>query len=88
MGILPKKSYFCLQCVNLLSLFAFTSLAAITVMPRYNYFGPIPMGFECRICLDDNWLVAYDIQGYPFHCVCASCEKGEFVLDENGDPIN
>ena len=70
-----------------LSLFAFTSLVAATVMPRFNYFGPIQMGFECQRCWDDYWMVAYDLQGYPFHCVCASCGKGEYALDENGDPI-
>ena len=70
-----------------LSLFAFASLAATTVMPRFNYFGPIPMGFVCEECGADNWWVAFDLQGYPFHCLCASCEEGQFPLDENGDPI-
>ena len=69
------------------ALFAFTTIAYASVRSlNYNYYGPYPMGFYCYACANDSWLVAYDLNGYPYHAICNICYS-EYLLDEEGNPI-
>ena len=73
--------------IYIVALVSFTTLAyASTRVVNFNYFGPYAMGFNCINCGADDWLVAFDLQGYPFHAHCSNCMQ-ECVLDGNGDPV-
>lgn len=84
-----RKSFFRqlrFVAIYLFALVSFTALAS-TRSVNINIYGPYPMGFVCEECASDSWLLMYDILGYPCYAMCDACKQVEYLLDENGDPI-
>ncbi len=68
------KLRLCFLVVAFLTLVAGSVSATDIVTPPYPPYVYVRTGAICYMCGSDEWLIAHDQYGHPYHGICPDCK--------------